>query len=162
MTGSTNDDWDERDRAARSELEVVVRDFNTPGRRGKIQKAGSVTIRRAGDEVGFVSVYKVHGVDWLLQTGRIRLDDDFHFDKERHARGEYQPRWGLFLMEALFAQFPDKEIRESPVENDPLGDPFIERVRGEYALPYHQPDCFRAEEEQCVCGIGRLRSTTSQ
>ncbi|MGE2866179.1 hypothetical protein ACQGFJ_00010 [Rhodococcus sp. 3.70] len=161
MTGATNDDWDERDRAARSELEVVVRDFDTPGRRGKIRKAGSVTIRRAGDEVGFVSVYQVPSVDWLLETGYIRLGKGYHFDKDVHERGEYQPRWGLFLMEKLFAQFPDKEIRESLSVNDPPGDPFVKRVRGDYALPYHLPKCFLPPEMHCVCGIGRLRSTTS-
>ncbi len=37
---------------------------------------------------------------------------------------------GLFLMEKVFDKFPDKEIRESSIDNDPLGDPFLARVRG--------------------------------
>lgn len=63
-------------------------------------------------------------------------------------------------MENLFAEFPDKEIRESRAVNDPLGDPFVKRVRGAYGLPYHQPKCFLPPERQCVCGIGRPRSTS--
>lgn len=98
----------------------------------------------------------------MIQTRRVFLEKPFRFDKALHAEGKYQPRWGgLFLMEKVFDKFPDKEIRESSIDNDPLGDPFLARVRGEYAMPYHQRNCFLNEERRCTCGVGRPRAIVS-
>ena len=91
-------------------------------------------VSRGGSPVGWVSVYE-QSEEWLLETFKIHVSEEYRFNKALLEMGEYQPRWGLFLMEKLFAQFPDKEIRESNAVNDPPGFAFVKRVRGEYALP---------------------------
>ncbi|MCD5422667.1 hypothetical protein LRS71_24460 [Rhodococcus pyridinivorans] len=97
-----------------------------------------------------------------METFKIMLFEPFRFDKAAHQKGDYQPRWGLFLMERLFQQkdLLEFEIRESSADNDPPGFAFVERVRGEYMLPYHLPECFGGQDfnGSCVCGHGRTRA----
>lgn len=160
MTDQTNPQWDEWDNEASAELVEKYRDFGYPVLTGRVNRCATLDVHRAGEHVGYVDV-DPSGIDWVIQTRRIFLEKPFRFDKVLHAEGKYQPRWGLFLMERVFDKFPDKEIRESSIDNDPLGDPFLARVRGEYAMLYHQPNCFLNDERRCACGVGRPRAIAS-
>jgi hypothetical protein len=154
MNGMAETDWDERDAAARGELTRRVHPFGFSVHRERVNPAGMVEAYRGADQIGWVTVYPTT-VDWLIDTQRIHLNESYRFKKDLHAAGEYQPRWGLFLMEHVFAVFPGCEIRESLGDNDPPGIPFVARVRREYGLPYHLPQCFQpADQGQCLCRQG--------
>ncbi|MFZ2528144.1 MAG: hypothetical protein WAX14_10895 [Rhodococcus sp. (in: high G+C Gram-positive bacteria)] len=147
MTNETTVDWAERDQAARNALNVICDD---PGE----VKQGWLEVRLRGELVGRVSFYSEN--DWLVETIEIKVFEAYRFRKDVYAKGEYQPRYSMFVMQALFDQLAGYEIRESPGTNSEPGDGLLHRVREEYGLPYHRPRCFRSEG--CICGLGLTRA----
>lgn len=153
MTNEMTGDWAEQDRVARDALESVFDGF---GGSPKYPNLGMFEMNLNGTLVGKVSVNRES--DWLVSTINIGLVDEYRFDQDVYAAGEYQPRYSMLLMQALFDQFAGSEIREGNGPNSDAGDRFLARVRGEYGLPYHLPSCFEPSSEgPCMCDFGRTR-----
>lgn len=151
MTNETILDRAARDKSAQDELEI---DCDKPGgSEGHLQR-GWLQATLYGDLVGRVS-FSQDG-DWLVTTTDIEVTKAYRFRKDVHARGEYQPRYSMYLMQALFDHLAGYEVREGGGQNSEAGIALLKRVREDYKFPYHQSGCFRSES--CICGFGVTRA----
>lgn len=129
----------------RRRSEDSAENYSPPRRNGRIDRAGKVEVSRGGSQVGWVSVFET-AAEWLLQIGRIFLFEDYRFEKSITRPVSINPARACSGRRACSLLFRTKRSEKILVENNPLGFPFVKRVREACALPYHEPECFRTEE----------------